>query len=345
MLLYKCSVLVLLAAPFVKLNHFRGGLLSWKAINETQITVHHRLSFVYNDSCPNRNSSATLICFPGGGCNDSTTMIGLCTESNSTENWADSEGDTNFTITNSTSTNVYFIGYTGDWISLVNASSISSLRIKVNVSTRTDTGRINQSPVSVMASSVKIRSSCGIANIEIPVVDFDGDYIRCRFPITTEECGDICNSTSTYFSFIGTSCALTTGLMPDGDYVVAVQIEDFTSILSSTALSSIPLQFIVTVNSSGSCYIDPYFKSNTYPEGSVIQFFNGIQQQIKPTVIVYDRPEIITKFHILSPLNFTMSNISNPMADEYETTILLAETSENEIGLYNLCFSAESNYR
>ncbi|XP_062580759.1 uncharacterized protein LOC134242679 [Saccostrea cucullata] len=197
--LYKCSILVLLAVPFVKLNHnkFRGGLLSWNAINETLITVHHRLSFVYNDSCPNRNSSASISCFPGGGCNDSTTMIGLCTESNSTENWADSEGDTNFTITNSTSTNVYFIGYSGfAWLLLAYSANSWSLRMTVDVSTRTDDGRINQSPVSAMASSIIVGNSCNGEQIVIPVADYDGDSVRCRLSTTTEECGDICNKTS-----------------------------------------------------------------------------------------------------------------------------------------------------
>ncbi|XP_062588224.1 uncharacterized protein LOC134249882, partial [Saccostrea cucullata] len=133
--------------------------------------------------------------------------------------------------------------------------------------------------------------------------------------------------------------------MPDGVYVVAVQIEDFKSSSSSTALSSIPLQFIVTVNSSGSCYSYPDFKSNTYLDGTVVQFFNDLLLQIKATVKVYEGHEIITKFHVLSPLNFTMSTISNPIANEYETTISLTESSEDEIGQYNLCFSAESNYR
>ncbi|XP_062574565.1 uncharacterized protein LOC134236413 [Saccostrea cucullata] len=344
MLLCKCLILVLLAAPFVKLDHFRGGLFSWKAFNETQITVHHRLSFVYNESCPNRNSSATISCFPKGGCNDNATMIGLCTQANSTENWADSEGDTNFTITNSTSTNVYFIGYSGSaWISLEESASSWSLRMTVDVSTRTDTGTINQSPVSAMASSI-IVGYCSYISIIIPVADYDGDNVRCRLPTTTEECGDICNKTSIISGFNEEFCGFYIAGHTFGIYAMAIQIEDFKNSTSTSPLSSIPLQFIITVTSDGACYFEPIFVSPTPTEGNVIQVHNG-SLQFKARARISVTPESISRFHILSPLDFTISAISYPVLYEYETTISKTDILAEEIGIYVLCFSAESNYR
>ncbi|XP_061188652.1 neurogenic locus notch homolog protein 2-like [Saccostrea echinata] len=113
---------------------------------------------------------------------------------------------------------------------------------------------------------------------------------------------------------------------------------------STTALSSIPLQFIVTVTSDGACYLEPNFTSPTPAEGTVIQVYNG-SLQFKARASITFSDESITKFHILSPLDFTISDISNPVLYEYETTISLTEITAEEIGIHVLCFSAESNYR
>lgn len=53
----------------------------------------------------------------------------------------------------------------------------------------------------------------------------------------------------------------------------------------------------------------------------------------------------MTEFHVMSPLPFTMSAISQPVVDEYQVTMSLESDVNNVIGTYVVCFSAETNKR
>ena len=53
-----------------------------------------------------------------------------------------------------------------------------------------------------------------------------------------------------------------------GSYAVAIQIEDFASSTDTVPLSSIPLQFLVKVNSVGSCGTEPVIVDATLPDGA-----------------------------------------------------------------------------
>lgn len=49
----------------------------------------------------------------------------------------------------------------------------------------------------------------------------------------------------------------------------------------------------------------------------------------------------VTKFHVMSPLTFTMSAISQPVQYEFEVTISLESDDKNVFGTHVVCFSAE----
>uniref|UniRef100_A0A8B8BA94 Uncharacterized protein LOC111108635 n=1 Tax=Crassostrea virginica TaxID=6565 RepID=A0A8B8BA94_CRAVI len=154
--------------PSVNPSHFRGGLLTWTAVNRHQIIVHHRLSYV-NSHCSSSSMSATLTCF--SGCSNSATMIGYCTNSDASEDWMDSEGITRFDF-NPESQIYIALGFTSAaWIFLFAPSSQGSWSFKmtVDLATRTDTGKINQSPVTSIASSFILGYQCNYGpNIYIP---------------------------------------------------------------------------------------------------------------------------------------------------------------------------------
>ncbi|XP_061188633.1 uncharacterized protein LOC133196787 [Saccostrea echinata] len=196
-----------------------------------------------------------------------------------------------------------------------------------------------------MASSVKVLNSCTSQPIMIPVADFDGDDVRCRFASSSAECSGICTVPS-YFTLYEPTCTLTySGSASDGNYAIAIQIEDFINPASTLPLSSVPLQFIVNVNSTGSCSNQPTFISPTPAEGSTMQVYNG-SLELKARVRPSNVSEWITKFHILSPLNLVMSAISQPVSNEYEVTISWTATHPvDKIGEYISCFSAETNNR
>lgn len=53
----------------------------------------------------------------------------------------------------------------------------------------------------------------------------------------------------------------------------------------------------------------------------------------------------VTKFHVMSPLTFTMSAISQPVLLDFEVTILLESDEKNVFGTHVVCFSAEASTR
>lgn len=65
-----------------------------------------------------------------------------------------------------------------------------------------------------------------------------------------------------------------------GDYAVALQIEDFTDSSSTVPLSSVPLQFIITVDNNISCSSSCYLIPPTPSEGYTLQSQNGSLQFI-----------------------------------------------------------------
>ena len=63
--------------------------------------------------------------------------------------------------------------------------------MKGNVAPRPDTGLINSSPVTT-ATPLRLQAGCS-HTIRIPVRDADGDIVRCRRAVWTEECSGACD--------------------------------------------------------------------------------------------------------------------------------------------------------
>ncbi|CAG2226257.1 unnamed protein product [Mytilus edulis] len=148
----------------------------------------------------------------------------------------------------------------GDWM----------LRTTASLAIRSDTGKINSSPKSVMQPIVRLQLGCN-HTITIPVSDPDNDDVRCRWAIhDRDECGDICDSFSGA-NMYERECTISYSPKRFGWYGVAVQIEDFNSTESMEALSSVPLQFLVVVFSSNTtCSSKPSFVAPTRVDGSCI---------------------------------------------------------------------------
>lgn len=74
--------------------------------------------------------------------------------------------------------------------------------------------------------------------------------------------------------FFQANCSFTVssnlGSTSIGDYAVALQIEDFTDSSSSIPLSSVPLQFIITVQEAGVCFDSAVFVSPTPAAGETL---------------------------------------------------------------------------
>ena len=55
----------------------------------------------------------------------------------------------------------------------------------VNLTRRSDNGRINSSPISRSAALVRFPEACP-RSIRIPVEDPDGDVVKCRYSTSSE---------------------------------------------------------------------------------------------------------------------------------------------------------------
>lgn len=55
----------------------------------------------------------------------------------------------------------------------------------------------------------------------------------------------------------------------------------------------------------------------------------------------------VTKFHVMSPLTFTISAITQPVvhAGDYQVTMSLESDANNVIGSHVVCFSSELSTR
>ncbi|CAF3693657.1 unnamed protein product [Rotaria sp. Silwood1] len=94
--------------------------------------------------------------------------------------------------------------------------------------------------------------------INVPVVDDDGDIIRCRWSTTAngvDECGGVCPPGSLPSNtIIYPNCTiLIIGQIVGNWFAVALMVEDFINSTSTTSLSSVPVQFLVQVVQESSC--------------------------------------------------------------------------------------------
>ena len=74
-----------------------------------------------------------------------------------------------------------------------------------------------------------------------------------------------------FSSLLQTSCQLTYTAGDTGYYGVAIQIEDFLTQSDTEPMSSVPLQFLIFSNDTGSgCTAIPTFSSETISDGTML---------------------------------------------------------------------------
>lgn len=140
-----------------------------------------------------------------------STAIGntnfYCTDFSTNEDWT--VGENNFTHTFKNNEKEWHVSYSGCcWIALSHYGGSRSWRVKttINLSPRSDNGKINSSPVTRSPAIVRFPGGCR-QSFRIPVEDPDGDTVKCRFATISES---LRNSTSfPYGTLDETSCVLT----------------------------------------------------------------------------------------------------------------------------------------
>jgi len=138
-----------------------------------------------------------------------------------------------------------------------NASNrTNSLVTMIDLKTRTKTGQINSSPITSMPSVITLPINTQQV-IRIPMIDTDGDIVKCRWATSSttyystniDECASACNRNSNFTLYtssnLDNNCTLVVSVNSTSYYVIAIQIEDFLPAAPYHPSSSIPLQFII----------------------------------------------------------------------------------------------------
>ncbi|CAF3687697.1 unnamed protein product [Rotaria socialis] len=243
-----------------------GGMMSWKPVSPnltnvstTTIKLKQTYSWVSTSmSCLQVTGTAgnTLVC--PTGCSSNTTGIaisGTCI-------------DYDFGLSISTSLTTQSITYqlgaqlvlayrSTSMINLVAGSKPWSIATYINLAVRNDTEAINSSPTANMTPVVVVPVNTQ-QTLRIPMTDSDYDVVKCRWAsnasavasTTIDECSGVCQDLSGAKLYTSSNtdnnCTIVFNTSVVGYYCIAIQIEDFMpSSPNGTALSSIPLQFLV----------------------------------------------------------------------------------------------------
>ncbi|XP_060583840.1 uncharacterized protein LOC132740005 isoform X2 [Ruditapes philippinarum] len=157
------------------------------------------------------------------------------------------------------------------WIALDygTGSTDISLATTVDLRLRSDLKVPNTSPVASSKPLYTIKHGC-TETIKIPVIDKDGDNVRCRWAVG-DECGGACSRIQNAV-LDADKCTLTIDAIGNADdtYAVAMVVEDRPNstitlgdetFTSKDTLSSVPIQFLVNTPDiqSRSCSEKPVF--------------------------------------------------------------------------------------
>ncbi|CAG2199744.1 Delta-like protein B,Fibropellin-1,Fibropellin-3,Neurogenic locus protein delta,Protein crumbs homolog 1,Sushi, nidogen and EGF-like domain-containing protein 1,Protein jagged-1,Protein eyes shut,Delta-like protein 1,Protein jagged-1a,Neurogenic locus notch homolog protein 2,Protein crumbs,Neurogenic locus notch homolog protein 4,Sushi, von Willebrand factor type A, EGF and pentraxin domain-containing protein 1,Protein crumbs homolog 2,Neurogenic locus Notch protein,Neurogenic locus notch homolog protein 1 len=325
------TVVILIGINIIEGSHFRGGIISWK-YRDNKVDITYKLTYTGSPCGDSLDpGEGSINCHTGCVGTLISPLSYYCTDSSVDENWKMGQKTMPVTL-NSSTDNIYRFGYSGCClVSLVEGGSSWSVMATANLTVRSDTGLINSPPSFAMQPVVRLKQSCSYS-IKIPVIDEDGDFVKCRWATDSSgvnECGDACSGLSNS-KLDEENCTVTyNAIGATGWYVVALQIEDFATRQYTNPLSSLPLQFMVYIYSfSTSCDSKPVIETNVA---------DGIKQ---------NNDERIAAINTVSPLGMTKSELltygtSNNKSYMDVTWI----PTETQVGSHIFCYTAFDDNR
>ena len=218
-----------------------------------------RRSFFAPTLCTNATIAAQALIASGtgsmtcvvGSCGPFTSIVTdiPCTDFSVTADLSSGERyDTRTLILGQSYTFTYF---SSNWpVFAIGGGGNYLLTGKINLAVRPD-GLINTSPLT--STLPIINKQIGIQHTHvIQIADIDAmDTLKCRWATAAansngyDECGSICNpSLPTGSQLFTNNCTLVFTLTAVNYYAVALQLEDYYTLSSSTPMSSIPIQFL-----------------------------------------------------------------------------------------------------
>ncbi|XP_038062480.1 uncharacterized protein LOC119732968 [Patiria miniata] len=336
----------------VESSHFRGVSISWRATDDpNQIDINWWIAWrrsIYSNECDETHiGNDTLVDSRGEvlKCDQcsSRNIANLdyqCTDYSVAEDWQSGVGHTNFTIDPGlTSFDISFDNCC--WISIGNGGQPSyGAQAHVDLSPRAN-GVINSSPVTSWVPIYRIQRGCN-ATLNIPVSDPDGDEIKCRWPSSSAERG---GTTQIQNAVLNPSTCVVTidaASLSSGWYAIALMVEDFATPSSVTAMSKVPLQFLVNVymsNINSACDDRPVLIAPSPAQGSCYGLAPGetFSAQIRARA---SHAQII-EMETTSPVGMTTTAVSLVPGKTDEYYIMATWTpTDSQMGTHIFCFNA-----
>ena len=189
----------------------------------------------------------TINCQYGCSGNIISSMSYVCTYFSVEDDWSFGENYTTYLFNSVSDENTVTIGTVSTaWINEVGSNW--NISTTFSLVTRADTGKINSSPRVLPIPPLRLQQGCSYT-ISLPVSDPDNDTVQCRWAVG-RECGSICDKfPGAVLDF--SSCTITyTANDGTGIKAVAIMMEDYAPGSLHHPLSSVALQFLVSVYSS-----------------------------------------------------------------------------------------------
>jgi hypothetical protein len=194
-----------------------------------------------------------LACFTGGSCGSFATVSAdvHCTDfSASALDYSSGEQYDTFTLPLG---GTFVVGFfSGAWLALaIGGGGNWQVTSKIQLTVRPD-GYINTSPVT--STLPVIYRTINVQHVHvIQMADADTtDTLRCRWATNNaipnannwDECGSVCAPSLPSYTLYPDNCTLVYTITALDYYAVALQIEDYYNSTSTTAMSSVPIQFL-----------------------------------------------------------------------------------------------------
>ena len=213
--------------------------------------ISYQISWRYSTySC---SSSGSVLSGGGSiacqyGCSYSrivSPISSACVCFNIEDNWSYGEQSVTRIINSTYDFSTITIGtVSGNWIREVSNSNWN-ISTTFSLVARNDTGHINSSPRVLSSLPLYLQGGCTYT-IPLVINDPDNDIVRCRWAVG-RECSSVCNQFSGAL-LDSASCTITyTANSITELKVIAIMIEDYAPASPYQLLSSVALQFIVSI--------------------------------------------------------------------------------------------------
>ncbi|CAF2851074.1 unnamed protein product [Rotaria sp. Silwood2] len=354
-------IFLFLRVSIVHNSHFRGGTITWRPLNNTpsgskaQIQIRQRYSWRRGAAMCTDTTIATRVLIGdntavscvSGTCSSwsSLTTSTYCTDYSTLLDVSSGEKYVTKNITLGISFSIAFVS--SAWFAnlVVGANSGWNVVNRINTLVRPD-GYINSSPIATTLPVIYKAINRQHVHV-VQISDFDGtDELKCRWSTsltnntnTYNECGGVCSGVPGAVLF-SNNCTVVFTLTQAAVYVaVAIQIEDYYDSISTTPMSSVPLQFLFYGYAVPSgCSTQPSIIGNR-PNRACIG--TPIGSNVTEYVIaqIGCTGKTIIDFTSSSPVGMTKSTIQNPSTGIYQIILSWIPTID-QYGPQGFCAGA-----